>query len=378
MPSGHLPDLAASSALVAMLTDTGRPILGQQIKNDRYGRYSAAVRDEVERLRAEVVLPMRFKNRLNGLLVLGQKRSGDLYSKEDLDLLETLCHQSALAVENTRAYQALQTLNQSLETKVAERTRDLAAALKEKERTQEQLIRSESLAALGQLVAGVAHELNNPLASVTSLLQSVREDFENWESDQLPDQDLIDDLQFADKELARAKTIVASLLGLARQTQTYEEAVDMNLVVRDALQVLYNRYKHNRVTLNQNLQPELPTLRGNFANLGQVVLNIIQNAFQAIADGEGRIDLGTEYDPRRRQVLFYCRDNGPGIDPALRKDVFKPFFTTKPVGQGTGLGLYICHEIISRHSGSIEIASHNNEGTLVTVCLPVNSDQPPI
>jgi two-component system NtrC family sensor kinase len=308
-------------------------------------------------------------------LVLGQKKSGELYSKEDLDLIETLCHQSALAIENTRAYQALQALNQSLEAKVTDRTRDLADALKEKERTQEQLIRSESLAALGQLVAGVAHELNNPLASVTSLLQSVREEFEHWESNQLPDQDLIDDLQFADKELARAKTIVSSLLGLARQTQTYEEAVDMNLVVRDALQVLYNRYKYAEITLNRDLQPELPTLIGNFANLGQVVLNIIQNAYQAVAEGEGRIDLSTAYDSRRRQILFHCRDNGPGIDPDLRKDVFKPFFTTKPVGQGTGLGLYICHEIISRHGGTIEIAPHYNKGTQVTVRLPLKKSQ---
>jgi len=113
---------------------------------------------------------------IDGFIVLGEKKSDEMYSVEDLDLLETLCLSSALAIENARAYQALNNLNRTLEIRVAERTRDLQKALEEKERTQERLIRSESLASLGQLVAGAAHELNNPLASVTSLLQSTVEE----------------------------------------------------------------------------------------------------------------------------------------------------------------------------------------------------------
>ena len=246
-------------------------------------------------------------------------------------------------------------------------------ALEEKERTQEQLIRSESLAALGQLVAGVAHELNNPLASVTSLMQSVLEELQQWQVGQTPDEDLIDDLLFADKELARAKSIVASLLGLARQTQTYEEFVDMNLVVRDTLQILHNQFKHARIQLKQQLRSDLPVIRGNFANLGQVVLNIIQNACQAVDDDSGEVVLATDHDPDNECVLFHCRDNGPGIDKAIRNDVFKPFFTTKPVGQGTGLGLYICHEIVAKHGGSIIIEPALSHGTQITVSLPITA-----
>jgi two-component system NtrC family sensor kinase len=89
-----------------------------------------------------------------------------------------------------------------------------------------------------------------------------------------------------------------------------------------------------------------------------------------VAEVSGQIDLSTDYDSRRQQVLFHCRDNGPGIDPDIQKDVFKPFFTTKPVGEGTGLGLYICHEIISRHNGTIEVAPLYNKGTRVSVRLP--------
>ena len=322
----------------------------------------------------EVALPMTFKKQLKGFLLLGAKQSGAQYRRDDIELLETLGHQSALAIENTRAYMALNELNRSLEEKVRTRTHDLAQALAEKERTQEQLIRSESLAALGQLVAGVAHELNNPLTSVTSLLQSFQEEVTQWPTDQLPDEDLadlIDDLKFADKELARAKAIVASLLGLARQTQTYEEQVDLNLVVGDALRILHNQFKHAQIELVEQFEDGLPLIMGNFANLGQVALNIIKNAFQAAPEEGGKLELRTYYDSAQYQVVFTCQDNGPGIDPQIRQDVFKPFFTTKPVGQGTGLGLYICHEIITKHNGSITIEPETAEGTKMVVQLPV-------
>jgi len=243
--------------------------------------------------------------------------------------------------------------------------------LEEKERTQEQLIRSESLASLGQLVAGAAHELNNPLASVTSLLQSAVEELESWEAGQLPDEALIDDLNFAGRELARAKTIVASLLGLARQTQTYEEAVDLSVVAKDALRVLHNQYKDTGIAIVEDYEGGMPAVQGNFANLGQVALNIIKNAIQAVDPLGGRIFVSTRWTAENSQLVFCCRDNGPGVAEVISRDVFKPFFTTKPVGQGTGLGLYICHEIIRKHGGTIELESARPRGTLVTVRLPV-------
>jgi two-component system NtrC family sensor kinase len=321
-------------------------------------------------LDAEVVFPMHFKDRLKGFLVLGEKRSGRVYSRGDIDLLVPLCHQSAVAIQNAHAYQALRDFNTALEAKVAERTQALEVALEEKERTQEQLIRSESLAALGQLVAGVAHEMNNPLASVTSLLQSVSEELAEWDTGQPLDEELLDDLRFADKELARAKSIVASLLGLSRQTQTYEESVDMNLVVRDTLRVLHNHYKYKTLSIEEDLNPHLPMIQGNFANLGQVALNIVRNAIQAVADHTGAVSLATSYDTYREQVVFRCCDNGPGIPSDARQDVFKPFYTTKPVGEGTGLGLYVCHQIVHRHKGVIELAAADPGGTAVTVRLP--------
>jgi two-component system NtrC family sensor kinase len=330
------------------------------------------VLSDLEVLNAEIVLPLLFEEQLCGFIVLGEKRSGDLFSQEDMDLLETLSSQSALALENARSYKVIEDLNKDLEKKVEERTWALKEALSEKERTQEQLIRSESLAAIGQLVAGVAHELNNPLTTVTSLIQATIEDIEHLASEYPLVADMIDDLKFADKELDRARLIVSSLLGLSRQTQTYSEAVDINMVVKDALRILHNQYKHCELNIVESYAKDLPDIKGNFANLGQVALNIIQNAIQAVIEVKGAIFLSTYFDMNKRQVVFLCKDTGPGIPKDVQEDIFKPFFTTKEVGKGTGLGLYICHEIVIKHCGTIEHQKSNEAGAVFEVRLPAD------
>lgn len=324
---------------------------------------------EMDQLCAWLVVPMIFKDNLNGLIILGEKRSGDIYIAEDIDLLMTLADQSAVAIENAHAYGMIEDLNLNLEKKIKRRTEELERALLEKERTQEYLIRSESLSALGQLVAGVAHELNNPMASVTSLIQSAVEDIEGKDLQTISHEEVVDDLKFSLKELARAKEIVSSLLGLSRQTQTYTEAVNMNAVVKDALRILYNQYKHLGLHIVAEYDERLPHVKGNFTNLGQVVINIIQNAVQAVSENGGQIMLRTFFDRDKECVLFTCQDSGPGIPQDIQKNMFKPFFTTKDVGKGTGLGLYICHEIIRRHKGSIAVTSKQGEGAIFTVAL---------
>ncbi|MCP3954296.1 MAG: hypothetical protein GY697_19070, partial [Desulfobacterales bacterium] len=228
------------------------------------------------------------------------------------------------------------------------------------------------LAAIGQLVAGVAHELNNPLASVKSLLQSAVEDFERGSVSRQIEVELLEDLRFADRELDRAGGIVSSLLGLSRQTQTYQEPVDINSVLTAALRVLDNKYKRLSVDIHKAFAKELPMITGNYSNLGQVAINIIDNAIDALPAHKGVVDLMTAYRAKSSEVIFECRDSGPGIPAAIRREIFKPFFTTKPVGRGTGLGLYICHEIVSRHGGSISVGSPPEGGAQVVVRFPVN------
>ncbi|NNK84177.1 MAG: GAF domain-containing protein [Desulfobacterales bacterium] len=362
------------SFIIHFIKEHHQPIIRKHITERKFGKKVSSILSDMDELCAEVLLPMIFKDKLNGFIVLGEKLSGDLFSPEDLDLLETLSSQSALAMENANSYRQLNELNRNLENIVKERTRKLNDALVEKEKTQDQLIRSESLAAIGQLVAGTAHELNNPLTSVSSLIQSTVEDLVQIADKITLDQELIDDLKFALKELSRARDIVASLLGLSRQTQTYTEPVNLNMVVTDALRILYNEYKHYDLEISEDYDPELPDVQGNFANLGQVVLNIIKNAIDAVSENKGSIFLTTRFDKDVHQVVFSCRDTGPGIDILIQKDIFKPFFTTKAVGKGTGLGLYICHEIVKKHGGVLSLEENDSQSTCFVMKLPTGAD----
>lgn len=316
-----------------------------------------------------LVIPIPSQEGLAGLICLGQKKSGELFVDEDLELLTTMANQAATAIENAQSYEALEALTRDLERKVEKRTAALREALAEKERTQQQLIQSESLAAIGQLVAGTAHELNNPITGAMSLVETSVETIAGWEIQAENREEVLDDLRFSIGELRRSAAIIRSLLDLSRQTQTYVEAVDMNRAVDDALRVLHNQYKNLPVEIVKAYDDTLPAVEGNFANLGQALINIIRNAIQSLPEGKGRITLTTRHQPEADTVVIECRDTGIGIPAASLKDIFKPFFTTKAVGLGTGLGLYLSHEIIWRHGGQLRVASQEGRGTVVTVEL---------
>ena len=279
-------------------------------------------------LGAVLVIPIPSREGLAGLICLGQKKSGELFVDEDLELLTTMANQAATAIENAQSYEALEALNRDLERKVEKRTAALREALAERERTQQQLIRSESLAAIGQLVAGTAHELNNPIAGAMSLVETSVETIAGWEMQADKRDEVLEDLRFSIGELRRSAAIIRSLLDLSRQTQTYVEAVDMNRAVDDALRVLHNQYKNLPVEIVKAYDDALPAVEGNFANLGQVLINIIRNALQALPEGKGRITLTT----RRLSadiVAVECRDTGIGVPAASLKDIFKPFLQQK-------------------------------------------------
>jgi signal transduction histidine kinase len=371
----NAPDavIPAQDPLVNILAASRRPLRLETLSEGTRSPATQAAITALTGLGADVVLPMVVGDRLNGFLVLGPKASGEALTAEDIDLLEALSSQGALAVENARSYQRIDALNRSLEDRVRERTQELQAALEAKDRTQRQLVRSESLAAIGQLVAGVAHEINNPLTSATSLVQTTIEDLDQFDGHEPPDAALVADLRFANKELGRAKDIVSSLLGLSRQTASCAETVNINAAVQDALRVLHNQYETLDLAIETDLEKALAPVSGNFAQLGQVVVNILKNAIQATAamPGKGRIILLTRTDVDDNRVVFECQDNGPGIREDIRQQIFQPFFTTKEVGQGTGLGLYICHEIVSRHGGSLSLEDAHGQGARFVVRLPI-------
>ncbi len=303
-------------------------------------------------------------------LVTGER---PVYTAEQLEMIKALANQTAIAMDNALAYY------------------DLQSALADRDKTQQALIRSESLAAVGQLVAGVAHELNNPLASVSSLVQSALETIglpyspsaestatlpiiraDKIKPLSIPDMiELTEDLAFSLKELYRAKGIVASLLDLSRQSSSYTEEVSLTIVCQDALRILQNKLKNLPIKIVENYADDLPTVRGNFANLGQVALNIIENAAEAFEKQPGHIEVGTRFEAARERVCFYVADNGPGIPADVLANIFHPFYTTKRVGVGTGLGLYISYEIIKKHGGEIVVDTEVGKGTTFRVELPL-------
>jgi signal transduction histidine kinase len=232
-------------------------------------------------------------------------------------------------------------------------------------RTREELVRKESLATIGLLVAGAAHEVNNPLSSAVSFVAMVRETLAGRPAD---------DLGFALEQLERVKRLVAALLGLSRQSNSYEETLSLERVASDALRVARAQPEAERVRLELQATPA-PELRGNFAQLAQVALNLISNALQASRPEGGRVRVtaGEERDAALgRCASLRVEDDGAGVPEPLREEIFKPFFTTKPVGAGLGLGLYTCRLIAERHRGAIRVASSPLGGAAFTLLVPLD------
>ncbi len=347
-PPIYRPDAAVRKTFLSQ----GKAISIEMIQTCMEASLSKQFYADIERLGASLIVPLVCQHHLHGLLIVSDKMSAEPFTSEDIRLLDILAGQSALALENATTMEQLRALNQELEDKVAERTRSLQEALENARRMQEQMIRSESLASIGTLVAGTAHELNNPIASADSLVQSVLEELHDHAD---IDADILEDLAFIHKQLGKAREIVRSLLGLSRQTADKPESIHLPDVVQDALKVLHNRIKHTHIRIDVVQSADVPEFPGSFGDIGRLVLNLVDNAIQAVDPIHGVIQLGISVDFEGRRIIFDCDDNGPGVCPDIRNDMFKPFFTTKPPGQGTGLGLYICHEIAMRHGAHIQV-----------------------
>ena len=280
-------------------------------------------------------------------LLLGEKDDMSLYTGEETEIISILANHIALAFDNADAYKRIHDFSESLERLVDERTKAL--------------IQSESLAAVGRLAAGVAHELNNPIASVMSTLE--------FHIDHLEQKgDLYEDLAFSLKELKRARDIVKSLLDSARQKDEAKEIIDIHSPIEDALRILYSQYKTKKISIIKDFNAGEGIIKGSQPRLCQVFINIIKNAIDAIGEKDGTIIVKT-YNRDDKKLICTITDNGEGIEEHLLKDIFKPFFTTKQTGKGIGLGLYIVYEIIKDHGGIIDVKSEKGKGTDFSIIL---------
>lgn len=229
--------------------------------------------------------------------------------------------------------------------------------------TQAQLVQSEKLAGIGEFVAGVTHELNNPLTGVIGFAELMQQ------SELAPGQKR--HLDFIVKSAKRCQKIVQSLLSFARQHKSERKRVNAQELVEAALEILAYHMRTSNIKVTTRFDTALPKVMGDPHQLQQVFLNIINNARQAIEECRrpGEIEITTAVAGERVQIEI--RDNGPGIAEENLKRIFDPFFTTKQVGKGTGLGLSLCYGIIQEHGGTIQVTSKPGEGATFAIELPV-------
>jgi signal transduction histidine kinase len=243
----------------------------------------------------------------------------------------------------------------------------------ERRRMQDQLIISDRMASMGTLAAGIAHEINNPLAAVSANLDLAIRDVSRW-AEQLglaaDFADVREELQDARDSAQRIRSIVMDLRIFSRSDADKKRPIDVQTILESTLRMARNEIRH-RARVVKSYQA-VPPVDASESRLGQVFLNLIVNATQAIDEGkaeENEIRISTRRDGDGR-VVVEITDTGPGMAPDVLGRLFTPFFTTKPVGVGTGLGLSICHRIISDLGGSIRVESSMGKGTTFLVLLP--------
>jgi signal transduction histidine kinase len=330
-----------------------------------------ACRDIFDTLEVELLVPILYGVDLLGVIATGRKISGDRLMSDDRLLLRTLANQSSVAIENAKAFDEIATLNENLEARVEERTAELR-------QTQAQLLQAEKMKSLGQLVAGVAHELNNPIGFVHANLQLIDEYVKKLvegprdasEADRLVES--IAKLLVRSREgTERVKKIVQDLRTFSRMDHADLQDVDLHEEIERTLTLMEPRLK-NRIAVERDYG-DLPRVRCYAGQLNQVFLNLLVNACDAI-DDRGTIRIVTR--PIAEGVRLEFHDDGPGISEDVQSRIFDPFFTTKPVGVGTGLGLSLSHGIIERHDGRLSVVSELGKGTTFVIELPL--DAPPL
>lgn len=288
-------------------------------------------------------VPLLLRDRTGGVLAAINCDDGSDFTELDVELLGTFAHQAAVAIQNSYYFHQIEDDLQNIR------------------RLKDELIHSEKMSAIGQLVSGVAHELNNPMGIIMGYADLLEEAASNdkyatyaariWEAAQ------------------RASGIVKNLLTLSRKQPHKTELVSLNDVVRSVLEILAHPLKLSKIQGLYELQSGLRDVIGDRQELQQVFLNLVTNAMQAMEGREdARLAIRTFNDGKNVKAIV--SDNGPGIPAWMHSKIFEPFFTTKPVGKGTGLGLSICHGIITDLHGTMRVESEPGSGASFIIELP--------
>jgi signal transduction histidine kinase len=388
--------LEAGTSASARAALTGQPVHVDDVERATEPVHQALSR--AHRVRSLVAAPLRVREQVLGVLSVTSAEPGR-FDQGDVDLLTAVASHVALAIDRAASFQTIEDLSRSLEDKVRVRTEQLRAANEELrtayrdlQATQLQLIQREKMASVGQLVAGVAHELNNPIGFISSnvatladFVQRLRAMVATYQEAALPEadrarvdarrQELKIDyaLKYLDSMISgiregadRTRKIVGDLRVFARTSDDVWQPVDLHEELESSLTLL-NHLLKDRIAVIRKYGP-LGPVECVRSQIDQVFLNVLANAAQAIP-GPGTITIETSrVGP---MAVTTIADTGPGIPPDVLRRIFDPFFTTKPVGEGTGLGLSISYEIVTKHGGEIRAESAPGGGAVFTLRLPV-------
>jgi signal transduction histidine kinase len=303
------------------------------------------------RTRSILAVPLVKDDASIGVLELINKRDESNFYVRDVAMLEAFAGQAVVALENARLHEHLQARN-----------RELHQAMRELQETQDQLIQKEKLASVGQLAAGVAHEINNPLSTILLYADVLCQEISAQNAQQYQD------LQMILREATRCRTIVNDLLSFSRQNEVLAQPTDLNALLEEIVEEIGIHERFQSVRIRMDLDPGLPIIEADPFQLRQVFCNLMNNAADAMPGG-GTLTLRTKQGPWSGRITAEVQDTGEGISEENMKKLFTPFFTTKPLGKGTGLGLAIIYGIVKMHRGEITVQSQLGQGTTFALSL---------
>jgi signal transduction histidine kinase len=305
-------------------------------------------------LHSLVVIPLLAKEKALGAIAADFVEPKKTITKEALESVMIFSQQAGLAIHNAFMYQELKTFSQQMEEKIQKTTADL-------KKTEAQLIRSEKLAALGQLAAGIAHEIRNPLTSINILIHSLMDNLPSGNSHK-------EDLKVIEEEINRINEIVDQFLRFAKPGPPLLDSMDVVSVFEETLQLLRPQMERQRIVVQKEFQA-LPIILMDREQMKQAILNLLLNAIQAMPGG-GDLTLRGQNSKDGQYINISIQDSGVGIPDEDISKLFDPFFSKKEGGMG--LGLSITHRIIDQHRGKIEVESAPGKGTVFTIWLPIS------
>jgi signal transduction histidine kinase len=350
-----------------------------------------------------VAIPVRSNETILAIIALQMNDKDDPINREDLNLLQQLANQTAIALDNIRYIEHTARLTREItesrlqkkylkqleatNRQLDEKNKQLTRLFKELREKESQLIHSEKMAALGQMVAGISHELNNPVSFIYANSQALEEALNELKSiwNALPPsvrsdyatqfQELVADIHAIISDNLKGSQSIRELVQQLKNFSRIDQAQWKKASVVEGLESTLRLLKHQmgeRIRVIKKYEAD-PEIFCNPAQLNQVFTNLLLNAIQAI-EGKGTITIHTSIEKDRLFIRF--SDTGKGIPPEVLPKIFDPFFTTKDVNQGTGLGLSISYSIIEKHGGTIEVESQEGRGTTITLILPLNHSKP--